>query len=90
MWIVIISASFKSILSQSRCSLEPKNFLKEFCPLKPLMRGSEDPQTPSSFDDLFGFPLIMFTHGFMSIFDVILLSAGFPDIHPGHNKTTWD
>ena len=54
------------------------------------MRGSEDPQTPSSFDDLYGFPLIMFTHGFMSIFDVILLSAGFPDIHPGHNKTTWD
>ena len=27
-------------LSQPRCSLEPKNFLRGLCPLNPLLRGS--------------------------------------------------
>ena len=29
-WTIIVSAAFKFILNQSRCSLEPKNFLKGF------------------------------------------------------------
>ena len=36
-WTVIILAALKSILNQSRCSLEPKNFLRVLCPLKPLL-----------------------------------------------------
>ena len=32
---------FKSFIYQSRCSLEPKNFLKDLCPLNPLPRGSD-------------------------------------------------
>ena len=36
-WTVIILVALKSILDQSRCSLEPKNFLRVLCPLKPLL-----------------------------------------------------
>ena len=37
-------ATLKSILSQSRCSLEPKSFIRGLCPLKPLLRISKHPQ----------------------------------------------
>ena len=41
---------FKSILSQSRCSLEPKNFLRAFLPLKTLLGFWNTPRSPSSLD----------------------------------------
>ena len=41
--VSIILASFKSIINQSRCSLEPKSFLRGLCPLKSLLRVSEHP-----------------------------------------------
>ena len=50
---VLILATFKCILNQSRCSLEPKNFLMGASPLKPPPRGSEHlrpSQPPSSVD----------------------------------------
>ena len=37
----IIWAAFESIISQSRCSLEPKSFLRGLCFLKSLLRVSE-------------------------------------------------
>ena len=55
-FIVLNSSYFghiQIILSQSRCSLEPKNFLMGASPLKPPLRGSEQPcppQPPSSID----------------------------------------
>ena len=45
-WTVIISATFKSILSQSRCSLEPKRFLRVLCPLKSPAGVPEHPPRP--------------------------------------------
>ena len=49
-WTVILSAASKSILSQSRCSLEPKNFLRVLHPLKPLLGSHSTPRSPSSVD----------------------------------------
>ena len=80
----LISGLFKSILSQSRYSLELKN--------SPLLRGSEHPPDPSVLLTLatLAFPLIMFTTGIMYVFYLILFLAGFSDMHPGYNKTAWD
>ena len=39
---------------------------------------------------MLAFPLIIFTPGIMSVFYLMLIPAGFSDIHPGHNKTTWE
>ena len=89
MFIVLSSlTTFKSILSQSRCSLEPKNFLRGLHPLNPLLRGSEHPPEPPALLTLatIAFPLIMFTAGIISVFYLTLFPAGFPNIHPGHNK----
>ena len=35
---------------------------------------------------MLAFPLIMFTSGIISVFDLTLLPAVFCDIHHGHNK----
>ena len=60
--------------------------------LKSPLRDSERP--PDSPAPLTlatpAFPLIMFTSGIISTFYLILLSACFSDIHPGHNETVWD
>ena len=55
--VIVLNSSYfghiQIILSQSRCSLEPKNFLMGASPLKPPLRGSEHPrlpQPPSSVD----------------------------------------
>ena len=81
-----ISTAFKSILSQSKCSLEPKYFLRGLCPLNPLLRGSEP--SASIMVVTLAFPLIMFAPGIISVF--YLFPAGFYDIYPGHNKMAWD
>ena len=70
-WTVVILATFKSILSWSRCSLGPKNFLTGASPLKPPLRGSEhshptQPPAPLKVAML-AFLLIMFTRGIMSV-----------------------
>ena len=44
---VFISAALKSILNQSRCSLEPKNFLRALRPLNPPLGSQETPSSPS-------------------------------------------
>ena len=59
----------------SKYSLEPKNFLRGFCPLNPLLRGSDIP-APLTLGTL-PFPLIMFP-------------AGSYNIHPEHNKMASD
>ena len=48
--VSIILATFESIISQSRCSLEPKSLLWGLCPLKSLLRVSEHlpPEPPAS------------------------------------------
>ena len=74
-WPVLILATFKSILSQSKYFLGPKHFLGGLCHLNPLLRGSNLPS-----------PLTLATIAFT----LIMLPAGFYDIHPGHNKMTWD
>ena len=40
--------TLKSILCQSRCSLEPKIFLRVLCPLNPLLGSQNTPRPPSS------------------------------------------
>ena len=40
--------TLKSILSQSRCFLEPKNFLRVLCPLNPPLGSQNTPRPPSS------------------------------------------
>ena len=79
----LILGAFKSILSQSRCSSEPKVFS--------LLRGSECPPDPLALLMLttLAFLLIMFTPGIMYVFYLILFPADFSDIHPRYNKT-WD
>ena len=63
------------ILSQSRCSLEPK---KTPDPLALLTLA------------MIAFLLIMFTPGIMSVFYLILIPASFSDIHPCYNKMMQD
>ena len=36
------------------------------------------------------FLLIMFTPGIMPVFYLVLFSAGFSDMHHGHNETVWN
>ena len=76
-WTVIISATFKSILSQSRCSLEPKIFL----------RDSEWPQTPQlhwwSLCLLFCWICLLLGSCLSCL---VLFPGGFSDICPGYNK----
>ena len=43
---VLVSAAFKSVLSKSRSSLEPKNFLTGLHPLNSKLNGSEHTQLP--------------------------------------------
>ena len=64
--MVLISTAFKSILSQSRCSLEPKNFLRELHPLNALLRVSDPPALLTL--TTLAFPLIMFAPGIISVF----------------------
>ena len=66
---------FPVSLSQSKYSLEPKNFLKGLCPLNPLLRGSDSPP-----------PLMLATLPFL----LIMFPAGSYDIHPEHNKMASD
>ena len=80
-WTVIISAAFNFFLSQSRCSLKPKNFLKRFFPLKPLLRGSEHPQKPHLHLCSLSCWLCLFLES--CVFYLILFPAGFSNIHPG-------
>ena len=47
-WTVIIWATFKSMSSKSRCSLDPKNFLRVLHPLKPPLGCQNTPRLPSS------------------------------------------
>ena len=86
-WTVLISTAFKSILSQPRCSLEPKKFFRGVCPLNPLLRGPEHPVLLTLATLVF--LMIMFAPGIMSVF-YLMFPAGFYDIHPGHNKTAQD
>ena len=79
----------KSILSQSRCSLEPKDFLRGLYPVICPLRSSKypsDPPAPLRFAIL-AFLLIMFIPGTMFVYFPILFSTGFSEINPGHNKT---
>ena len=76
-------------LSQFRCLLEPKNFLRGHHPPKSPaegLRASPTPLVPATL----AFLLIMFTPGIMYVFYLILFLAGFSDIHPGHNKMPQD
>ena len=50
-WTEIISVAFKSILSQSRCFLEPKDFLRALLPLKILLRSQNTLVWTPSFVD---------------------------------------
>ena len=85
---VIVSATSKSISSQSRCFLEPKTFLRGLSPVKLPLRGSEHPPDhPAPFTLTMLAFLLMFISGIMSVFYLILFLAGFSDTHPGHNKT---
>ena len=68
-------------MSQFRCSLDPKNFLRGLCPAEGL-RASTTPLMPATL----AFLLIMFTPGIIFVFYLILFPAGFSDIYPGHNK----
>ena len=77
----IILAAFKSFLSQSRCSLKPKKFLKT------PTEGVRAPPDPLLTLATLAFLLIIFTCGIMPVFYPILVPAMFFDIHPGHNKT---
>ena len=63
------------LLSQSKYSLEPKNFLRGLRPVNLLLRGS-DPPAPLTLATL-PFPLIM-------------LAAGSHVIHPEHDKMASD
>ena len=76
---MIILAAFKSILSQSRYSLEPKKTAEG-------LRAPPDPPALLTLAML-TFLLIMFTSGIISIFYLILFPAGFSGRHLGHNKT---
>ena len=60
-----ILAAFKSILSQSRCSLELKNFLSGSPLPKPPAEGHRVPSDPAALLILaaLAFPLIIFTVG---------------------------
>ena len=65
-WTVTISATLKSTLNQSRCYLEPKNFLRVHC----LLLGSQNsprPPDPLMLATL-TFPWIIFTPRIMSDF----------------------
>ena len=86
---VIIVVAFNSVLSQTRCSLEPRKCLRGQSTLNLLLRGSEYPGVPPALLMLatLAFLLIMFTCGIIFVFYLILFPAGFSDIHLGHNKT---
>ena len=62
------------LLSQSKCSLEPKTFLRGLCPLNTLLRGSDPPAL-----------LMLTTLHFL----LLMFPAGY-DIHPGHTKMACD
>ena len=47
---VIIVVAFNSVLSQTRCSLEPRKCFRGWSALNLLLRGSEYPETPSFVD----------------------------------------
>ena len=59
------------LLSWSKCSLEPKNFLRGLCPLNPLLRDSDPP----------ALLMLAILH-----FPQLKFPAGFYDIHLGYNK----
>ena len=85
-WIVLNSPYFNHIeicLSQSRCSLEPKNFLWGLQPLNALLRVLDPPALLML--ATLAFPLIMFAPGIISVF-YLMFPAGFYDIHPGPEK----
>ena len=86
-WCVYSLEQSLFILSQSRCSLELKNFLRGLHPLNPLPKASDPP--PLLTLATLAFPLIMFAPGIISVFYLMFL-AGFYDIHPGHNKKAWE
>ena len=62
---------FPVSLSQSKYSLEPKNFLRGLRPLNPLLRGSDSPA-----------PLTLATLPF----PLIMCPDGSYDIHPRHSR----
>ena len=55
-------------------------------PLNPLLRGSDPPALLTL--ATLAFLLIMFAPGIISVF-FLMFRAGFYDIHPVHDKTTW-
>ena len=55
---------FKSFIYQSRCSLEPKNFLKDLCPWTPCRGAQTDSQLLWCLRFHFFFYLILFQSGF--------------------------
>ena len=61
-WTLIILTTFKSILSQSKCSLEPKNFLRVPCPLKTLLGSQNTPRSSSFVDAHYAHFLVDFMH----------------------------
>ena len=67
---LIFFATFKSFLSQSKCTLQPKHYHigQVLCPLVPLLAGLRPPPDPLVFLVLamLAFLLIMFTSGIMS------------------------
>ena len=67
---LIFFATFKSFLSQSKCTLQPKHYHigQVLCPLVPLLAGLRPPPDPPVFLVLamLAFLLIMFTSGIMS------------------------
>ena len=79
--------AFKSFLSLSRCSLEPKNFLRGLHPLNALLKGSDPPALLTL--ATLAFPLIMFAPGIISIF-FLMFPAGFFDMHPVYIKAAWN
>ena len=75
----------RSILSQCRCSLEPKSFLRGLKLCSEGLRLPTDSPAPLMLSAL-AFLLIKITLGIMSFFSQIFFPAGFSDIHPEHNK----
>ena len=68
--IIIFLTTFKSFLSQSRCTLQPKHYHigQVLCPLVPLLGGLRAPPDPLVLLALamLAFLLIIFTSGIMS------------------------
>ena len=86
-WKKIILATFKTILSHSRCFLEPRKFLMGVCPLKP----NPPAHWPLKCSLFHWLCLLLGSYlSFIPVFYATLFPAGFSDTHPGHNKTVWD